>query len=164
MRTERLLALSVLALVLLPSHVAAQYACPDQGRFWDPNKCISFLEQRVLKRFPGLFRRNGQRLVVPFANGKQRVFVSGEREKGHEDSSIGYTFLDYFPKIGYGLVGVGYYEGSTDLLVNMKTGESTDIAGHPVFSPDGFRFAVAKDIEMVGRGISLPSTVSAQQV
>jgi hypothetical protein len=150
MRLGRLLALSVLALGLLPSHVAAQYSCPDQGRFWDPAKCVAFLETRVLQKFPGLFKRDGQRLVIPFANGRQEVFTSGEREKGREESSIGYVFLDYFPKIHYGLVRVAYYEGAADLLLNMKTGMSTEIEGDPVFSPDGFRFAVARDPENAG--------------
>jgi hypothetical protein len=125
--------------------VAAQYSCPDQGRYWDPDKCTAFLERRVLKRFPGLFTRDGQRLVVGFGNGKQKVFVSGEREKDHEDSYVRYIFLDYFPKIKYGLVRVGYYEGWTDVLLNLRTGESTDIDDDPLFSPDGLRFAVVKE-------------------
>jgi len=51
-------------------------------------------------------------------------------------------------------VGVGYYESWTDLLLNMKTGESVDIEDdHPVFSPGGLRFAVAKDDGMIGRGV-----------
>jgi len=72
--------------VLIDTRVAAQYACPDQARFWDPDKCTAFLEQKVLTRFPGLFAREGKRLTVTFANGKKQVFVSGEREKDREAS------------------------------------------------------------------------------
>jgi hypothetical protein len=93
MRLRRLVPVGILALVLFADiQVSAQYACPDQGRFWDPNKCVAFLEQRVLSRFPGLFRRDGQRLVIGLANGKQRVFVSGEREKDHETAISGTSF------------------------------------------------------------------------
>jgi hypothetical protein len=165
MRLRRLVSVGVLPLVLFTDiQVSAQYSCPDQRRFWDPDKCTAFLEQRVLEKFPGLFSRDGQRLVVRFANGQQKVFVSGERRKGSESSSIGYIFLDYFPKIQYGLVRVAYYEGWTDLLLNMRTGESTDIHDDPVFSPDGLRFAVAKDDQMVGRGIFAVYNVNATGV
>jgi hypothetical protein len=152
MRLGRLVALGVLAFVLLAdSHVAAQYACPDQGRFWDPHKCTAFLEERVLTKFPGLFHREGRRLVVKFANGSQEVFV-GIDDPDHESTYREYIFLDYFPNIRYGLIQVAGYEGGTTLLLNIRTGKSTDIRDTPVFSPDGTRCAVAWFSGMVGRG------------
>jgi hypothetical protein len=165
MRLGRLVPVGVLALVLLAdSQVTAQYSCPDQGRFWNPDKCTAFLEQRVLEKFPGLFSRDGQRLVVRFANGQQKVFVSGVRQKGSESSYIEHVFLDYFPKIQYGLLRINYWEGRTELLLNMRTGESIDIHDDPVFSPDGFRFAVAEDNGMVGRGIFAVYSVTVDGV
>jgi hypothetical protein len=48
---------------------------------------------------------------------------------------------------------VVFYESNTVDLVRMSTGKHLNIRDDPVFSPDGLRFAVAKDDQMVGRGI-----------
>ena len=62
------------------------------------------------------------------------------------------------------LARVGYYEGWTDLLLNLRTGESTDIDDDPLFSPDGLRFAVVKEDGFTDRNTFSVHSVTANKV
>jgi hypothetical protein len=59
---------------------------------------------------------------------------------------------------------VAGYEGGTDLLLNMRTGKSTDIRDTPVFSPDRTHFAVVWFSAMVGRSSLGAYRLSEQDV
>ncbi|MFH1076790.1 MAG: hypothetical protein V1753_08150, partial [Pseudomonadota bacterium] len=61
-----------------------------------------------------------------------------------EENTAGkdYSFVAYYTEIGYGLIEVQHWEGSTNYLVDMKTGKETDIIGYPTLSPDKKRIAV----------------------
>jgi hypothetical protein len=143
MKTGGYIASVILLLGLGGSSIVAQQSCPQTASNWQ--ECEKLVEKRLLKRFPKLFRRDGPKLVIRFANVSPDTFVDGEVEKGHESSYAGYVLIDYRPGIGYAVLRLWGYESNTVDLVSMRTGLHINILDTPVFSPDGRRFAVARE-------------------
>jgi len=107
------------ALVLFPgfgsSTVVAQMPCPQTASDWQ--QCEKLVEKRLLKKFPRLFHRDGQKLVLRFSDVSPETFVDGETVKGYESS----------------------------YAVSMKTSLHINILDTPVFSPDEMHFGVGRE-------------------
>ena len=129
--------------VLSVSPLAAQQPCPQTGDGWQ--ECEKRVEKQLLRKFPNLFRRDGPKLVIRFADVSPDTFVDGETEKGLESSYAGYVLIDYRPKIGYAVLRLWGYESNSVDLVSMKTSLHIGILDTPVFSPDEMRFAVGRE-------------------
>jgi len=135
------------ALVLFPgfgsSTVVAQMPCPQTASDWQ--QCEKLVEKRLLKKFPRLFHRDGQKLVLRFSDVSPETFVDGETVKGYESSYAGYVLIDYRPNIGYAVLRVWGYESNSVDLVSMKTSLHINILDTPVFSPDEMHFGVGRE-------------------
>ncbi|KAB0265839.1 hypothetical protein [Microvirga brassicacearum] len=66
------------------------------------------------------------------------------KDKGCEEVPVveceRYSLVAALPDHNLWVVYLGYYEGGSYILVDIKTGKVTDVGGFPLFSPDGRRF------------------------
>ena len=120
--------------------LAGERVCPETiHNAYEHAQCR---EKDLSKHYPGLFSRADLRLIVNLTNGGEKVYTDDERK------NLWYTFVAYYPEIGYGLIWAQFYEDGTNYLVNMRTGKDTDIVGDPILSPDKKRIAVSNvDLE-----------------
>lgn len=133
---------------------AAETTCPWREHVTYCNPCgretveaygeLYCREEHAINQHPGFFSRKGPRLTIHAVSGVKRSFV----DEPNPDSPLsrgtpGYTLVDVFPEAGYASINVSYYENSSYLFVNLRTGKSVDFRGVPVLSPDGRYVAVS---------------------
>jgi hypothetical protein len=140
------LAIVTLLFIVSSAVVPAERKCPNT--IHNTYQCSQYLERELAKGFPRLFSRDGLKLVISLTNGKKMTYVGMPDEKNHGVEGVWFNLVQYYPEIGYALVAVQYYEGSTCYLVNLTTGKDEDVISIPVISPDRRRIAVANvDLE-----------------
>ncbi|OGI48644.1 MAG: hypothetical protein A2151_09790 [Candidatus Muproteobacteria bacterium RBG_16_65_34] len=125
--------------------LAAERVCPKT--IHNSYECAQFLEKELGKEYPTLFSRDGLKLMVKLIDGGEKTYIDSAHQ--NDDAKVTwYSFVQYYPEIGYGLIEVQFYEGGTRYLLNLRTGKDTDIVGDPILSPDKKRIAVSNvDIE-----------------
>ena len=116
-----------LASALLMPALPAASAPPD-----DPGLAA---EARLAQQHPGLFRRDGDTLVI----GKQRFTDKGRCEDDDVDCATYRVERVHGDHVG---VRVGGYEDSSYMFVGPGDFDVIDIGGDPEPSPDGRRFFV----------------------
>lgn len=106
-------------------------------------------EAAFLKAYPELAQRHGKTLNLRFSNGQTTTFEDKEEaECDSRDVSEGdvincyitHRVIGYSPERKTFLMDLLFYEGDATRLVHDDS-TYTDIAGRPVFSPDGKSFS-----------------------
>jgi len=94
----------------------------------------------------GRARRQGDDLILTFADGKSRSFHSNTKgcQDGPDDCD-GFTLIGDLPRFHWFVLFESLYEGGNFLLVDDQTGLPTPIPYWPTFSPDGTRFLILND-------------------
>jgi hypothetical protein len=104
-----------------------------------PKDKIAAFEAACLGKTEGIVSRDGDKLIVKIADGKTKTFDSNpkacEEDEGDNCKNVWLQIFD--PKVGYALVVESYYESGAYQLIDLKTGEMTDILAIPEFSPAG---------------------------
>ncbi len=122
---------------------AEQRICPSTIE--NSYKCAKYAEKALSKQYPTLFKRINDKLIISLSNGNKKVYINTNQEEG---SGAGYSFVQYYPDIGYGLVDRQEWEGGWQLLVNLKNGKELSLTNRPTLSPDKKRLAVTNvDLE-----------------
>ncbi|MGV3742613.1 MAG: hypothetical protein ACO1NO_09925 [Burkholderiaceae bacterium] len=121
--------------------IPAERQCPTT--IHNSYQCSQYLERELAKEYPTLFSRQAQQLTISLLNGRKKTYTDIPDAPNYGANGKWFTLVQYYPEIGYALLGVQYYEGDTYYLVNLKTGEETNIVSYPVLSPDRKRIAVA---------------------
>ncbi|MBM3602217.1 MAG: hypothetical protein FJX22_00330 [Alphaproteobacteria bacterium] len=106
--------------------------CPSE--IHNSYECAKYLEKSVSNNYPSLIIREGDKLSIKILSGKNKIIKDNENEK--------FSFVEYFSSIQYGLLHIHYYEGDTYDLINMKTGNRTNIGGDAILSPNNKRLAI----------------------
>lgn len=109
---------------------------PCQSDFHDGREYYQCLESFYLDKYPQVKRVNAECMEITLTSGQKKKLCGNSTEGA---SSENYLFKGYFPNIGY-LFFVAYWEGSSYLLINEKTGEGIRLWGEPIFSPSGNKF------------------------
>jgi len=124
----------------LTTSTAADHRCPKAIIMY--GACDLFFELQLSEEYPALFSRNGPTLRVRLADGTEKIFVDVRDQNKSVNDIKGYNFVQYYPDIGYAVIKIGFWEGYTHILLNMRTGEETEIVGDAVPSPNKKRIAV----------------------
>ena len=125
------------------STFAAEQKCPESIN--NSYECAQYLEKKLNKKYPKLFSRNERKLTANLSALKQKTYIDSIND---DVNGKWYSFVLYYPEIGFGLIEVQFYEGGTSYLLNLKTGKDFEIGGHPTISPDRRRIAVSNvDLE-----------------
>lgn len=112
------------------------------------HECARAVEKRELARNPPSIRREGRKLSIVVANGKNVTFT--DARDSDDSQAVWYSYIGSLADVGEHVVEVQYYEGTSYLLVNSKTGSQTSSAGMPVASPSGDR-VVATSVDLGAR-------------
>ena len=129
--------------VLTSTGIFSEQSCPESIQ--NARQCAVYLEEKLAKKFPDLFLREGGRLVITLNNGKKKTFIDIPDEERDGEQGMWFNIVDYYPDIHYALVAVHFFEGQTHYLVNRGSGSETEIISSPVVSPDKKRIAVANE-------------------
>jgi hypothetical protein len=94
-------------------------------------------EQACLAQLKDIVQRNGKVLNITFRDGSSRAYVTRLPDDlpGHEDDSVEYELVGYFPEHGLLLIQIGYYEGVEWMLLRLDRGTETKIHAPPHYSP-----------------------------
>lgn len=114
------------------------------------SECAGYLEAALMRAHPKRFTRQDGTLRLHLADGQVREFVDVPVNDAEDnlEQQVSYALIQYFPEVGYALVDASYWEGGTSYLVDVRTGDATDVGGEVALSPDKSRFAVTNvDIE-----------------
>jgi len=112
--------------------------CPEEVQ--KEGGCSKYQEEFLARKYPSLFCRMGDSLVLKLSNGEFEAFKNNT-DDSHVETFTLYSFDKYFPEVRYGLLYEGFYEGGTYELVSFDTGTKTDVGGDVILSPDKKRFA-----------------------
>jgi len=98
---------------------------------------IRLAETNIQRQFPGKIKRNGDKLIVKTASGKEYVFQDNLGESNAE-SYVTHHATSRLPGLDWLIVGIGYWEGSGQELINLNSGATLDFDGsdEPILSPD----------------------------
>ncbi|MCD6072877.1 MAG: hypothetical protein K0S42_3393, partial [Microvirga sp.] len=99
-------------------------------------------EPKALKGAKGRTLRDGWVLRVMTDAGPVD-FADTDCKEGPADECVKYSLATILSEQNLWVIHVGYYEGASYKLVDMKTGQVTNIDGFPWFSPDRQRFVTA---------------------
>lgn len=137
----------ILCLIGLSQSAWAERYCPENIR--NSYECYLHRERQLSREYGRHFYRKGRTVYVRLANGRITSFRDvPEDDIQSVDTVKLYALVKYFPAVGYWLVAVQFYEGSTYLLLNAKDGTATTVEGEALLSPDKRRFVVFSfDIE-----------------
>jgi len=108
-------------------------------------QCAQAIEKHLLADGGRGVARRGAELAIPLLNGDTLALRDSTPDT---PTGVWHSYRAYLPSIGYHVVEVQYYEGSTYLLVNGTSGKKTFSNGLPVVSPDNRRIAAGNvDLE-----------------
>ena len=105
-----------------------------------PETLVDTAESHNLLKDSGHVKRTGDSLVFTL-NGSGRVVLKNEITD--DDSYVRYTYCGSIPEIGKWLVYGAYYEWYNYLLIDQSTGDTTEVIGEPLVSPDRKHFVCA---------------------
>ncbi|MGY3451572.1 hypothetical protein [Bradyrhizobium sp. USDA 4353] len=112
-------------------------------------------EQACLDQLKGVVRRNGKALEITFKDGFTRSYVTRLPDDlpGHEDDSVEYKLVGYFPEHELLLIEIGYSEGVQWMLLRLNRGIETKVHSPPHYSPSHrWLFSVCSSIGPSGCG------------
>lgn len=107
------------------------------------------VEANMQNQFLGKIKRNGDRLIVRSASGKEHVFQDN-RDENNGDNYIAYLASSRLPGLDWLIVSIGYYEGGGKNLISLNSGELFQFDGYPdpILSPDSQRVLIySQDME-----------------
>jgi hypothetical protein len=101
-------------------------------------------EARCLGQLAQLASRKGNSLVLRLDGGETKIFASNPRACDTDEARdcIRYCLVGYHPQARLFLIGIGYYEGGSFLMVSARDGTETKLGSIPHFAPDGLTFAI----------------------
>lgn len=124
----RLSILFALFFVTSSSQSGEMVCAPSDSPLYDSH-CS---ERLIINKYPKLFSRVGNNLVIHLLGEKNRTFADAVNE-----GQPSYWLIDYLPKISSAVILINSGESSRKFLVNTNSGEITKIGGSPLLSPDG---------------------------
>lgn len=137
------------ALIALPSFQARADTAAEDAQLeaavavqYESNK-FEPLEQAVLKAAHGRAAREGDRLTLFLANGRQMTLEDvSQCPAGNitNDNCIGYSLLADLPSRHAFVVSVGHYEGGDVWLIDDRWGQKTALPAIPQFGPANSEF------------------------
>lgn len=106
-------------------------------------------EEKCLARLGGTVTRIGNVLEIKLKNGDSKTFLSNFEacEEGDAAHCIQYWLSAYLPKQRAVVLKIHAWESRAVALVNVDSGNETDLEDEPHLSPSGDRFAVVKGSE-----------------
>lgn len=103
-------------------------------------------ETNRIKPYAAFVSRKGDSLQFKKANNEFVYIINNMNIDGDDYAS--YTFIQEMPEIGQWLVMASYFEAYGYVLINKATGETTELYGMPVVSPDKkYVMAFNQDLE-----------------
>jgi hypothetical protein len=121
-------------------------------------------EENCLSQLRGVVERIGNVLEIKLGNGETKTFFSNFEACENSDSAecIHYWLTAYLPKPRAVVLEVGLWEGVAAKLVNIDSGNVTELEEEPHPSPSGDRFAVIKasEHEKVEKDIAIYTATS----
>jgi hypothetical protein len=109
------------------------------GNAEDSAHCGKLIEERQLKKLPGLAERNGDDLVVTLYPSGRVVFRDTVQVAGAKS----YSLWDYFDRINAAVIYVTEGDSSGFILVQRAGGRQQRLPAEPVLSPGRQRIATA---------------------
>jgi len=128
-----------------PTMAALQLDTICDGNFKWSKECLDRLESYVIKEHSDWVRREAETLHLIIENGEDLSFTTNPSQSPSD--AVRYHLTNYYPKIDAYRVNVGYYEGGTNKLINRKSGNTVEVDGEILVSPDKNRF-VAYNMDM----------------
>lgn len=129
-----LLCLNLAATISAISHVSAAQDERCKSQNTTPVQCaVEKKELAELRKYPGLITRSGPTLRIKIQNGNPVELVDVHN---NSDRDRIYTFVGRLNGIDFALIDVAYWEGETNLLVDLRSGKIEDIKGKPIVSPN----------------------------
>lgn len=99
-----------------------------------PVQCaVEQKELAELKKYSDLITRSGPSLRFKIQNGNAVELVDVHN---NSDKDRIHTFVRRLKGIDFALVDVAYWEGGTNLLIDLRSGKIEDIKGEPIVSPN----------------------------
>lgn len=98
------------------------------------------VEASMQSQFPGKIKRNGGKLIVRAASGKEHVFQDN-RDEDIGDNYVTHLASSRLPGLDWLIVTSGYYEGGGQNLISLSSGALFHFDGtwDPILSPDSKR-------------------------
>lgn len=94
-------------------------------------------EAKRIKPFAAFVSRKGDSLLFKKSDNTYAYITNVNMDPNAEgDDYASYSFIEDMPEIGQWLLMATYYEAYGYVLVNKATGETTELYGMPVVSPD----------------------------
>ena len=132
MRT--LLCVGLAATISAVSHISAAQEKRCKSQNTTPVQCkVEKKELAELRKYPDLVTRSGPILRFKTQNGNLVELVDVHN---NSDRDRIYTFVGRLNGIDFALIDVTYWEGGTNLLVDLRSGKTEDIKGEPIVSPN----------------------------
>lgn len=124
----------------------ASPVCPQ-----DSPRCYDYAAKALASKYPQFIQYTGDVLNLQHYNGSRHQYKPERDAQDDPDycAICSHLVVSEYPMIDSVLIYRGFYEGFDYLLVNLKTGQETQLAGLPIFSPD-FRhmLSIQSDIEI----------------
>jgi hypothetical protein len=133
-----------IAILSIPFNASAEVDCSKINSRYQFAQCN---EKEMIKKYPNIIERDGDRLIVHLTNGRTKEFADSNKDN---DQALAYSFVDYYEIPGYIHLELQFWEGGSNYLVNIANGEIEEIMGIPVFSPEYSRVAAYQCCDVLG--------------
>jgi hypothetical protein len=100
----------------------------DMGRAW--YKCLEFLDERLIDRYPALAERSDLSLTLIATNSNNRILES-------VPGNGSFYLVAHFPEFALSIVTESGNEWRTRHIFNHRNGQFLEVSGWPSFSHDG---------------------------
>ena len=148
--TKRFLITVLLCAGLLPFPTLAQGTSDKAPMVCGANdKKIE--DAACLKKFKGLFTRNGDKLTLQLDSGKSKTYVANNAAciNHNVEKCVAFRVMQYFPQTQSYLIARGYYEGADFLFISRRTGSELEVSNILALSPNA-KFLVGIDQDETG--------------
>jgi len=104
-------------------------------------------EAKLLKQYPAVATRDGDRLQIRLGDGKRQSFKSTcpLEETTESKDCVQFTLVNYDPQSDIAVIAIQRYEAHDAMAVDRKTGAQIELSDMPHIAPDGGYLAVVKD-------------------
>jgi hypothetical protein len=104
-------------------------------------------EAKLLKQYPDVATRDGDRLEIMLGGGKRQSFKSTCPIEETTDSKdcVQFALVNYDPQNDIAVIAVQRYESHKALAIDRKSGTQIELSDMPHIAPDGGYLAVVKD-------------------
>jgi hypothetical protein len=109
-----------------------------------PGLIVEHPEAKLLKLYPGIARRNGDRLDIQLGNGRDLVFKNPCPDNDSDKECHDYTLANYDPGADIIVVKSQYYEWHTATAIDRRSGAQIGLDEAPHIAPGGRYLAVVK--------------------